>query len=458
MPTASKQVILVIFSISGFIMIFQNCGEGFSPTVNTIAGSSVSGDDSGDDNTPNPPSEPVTPNPPITPTPPTGLLVDFGLGRVERDCLASSSTDFNACVFYKNPTFQAGQKLSPPVALNYDEFFNDNTVDLRGLYDHSNSVTYAVKIPGTSLANSSFIIQSGLVTTSPSGGKWKFGTTGDDIFHLGNVNLYYWLNRQAIEVEQLHGNFYAKNKAITVRSTIVSSNNNGQISKFLNASWAGLTTNQFYFGFSASHGKVNNFDIRGLNSLSSEVAAHEAGHANLDYATMTGVPSNPNLEASCGTSGRCAKSKDGSPKAIHEGTADIHAFLLFPESTSIGEYFTNNIAGFNHCGTVPRDMKLAKTAGLKAQDFYNACSSMPGEIHALGSAYSTIWYGILVRAKAKGQTSYNNAQNLFYEHLKNITTNDTFLTAKDMILSLDSSLFSGQLASDIQAEYTAMGY
>lgn len=177
---------------------------------------------------------------------------------------------------------------------------------------------------------------------------------------------------------------------------------------------------------------------------------------------MTGVVANFNLERLCGERNQalCSRTRQGSPRAIHEGVGDVHSFLLFPEATAVGEYFLNDPEGFDHCRGVPRDMAVAKERGTTAQQFYEACraSGTQGEIHAMGSAYSTIWYGILKRAEARGAKPYLDAKNLFYEHLKAVTSDDDFISAKAMIKSIDSNIFGGQFSADIDAEYAAMGY
>ena len=52
---------------------------------------------------------------------------------------------------------------------------------------------------------------------------------------------------------------------------------------------------------------------------------------------------------------------------------------------------------------MPRDVQVIKFRGLEAQDMFEACSPhLSGEIHAMGSVYAVIWYGVFQRALTRG--------------------------------------------------------
>ena len=114
----------------------------------------------------------------------------------------------------------------------------------------------------------------------------------------------------------------------------------------------------------------------------------------------------------------------------------------------------------NHCG-VTRDVRQIQSQGLDAQDLFDACSSYgyPGEIHAMGSIYARIWYGVFKRALQRGGNDERNlAYQLFFQHLLNITNQDDFETLRETIKTIDDNLFEGKFSEDLDLEYGALNY
>ena len=116
----------------------------------------------------------------------------------------------------------------------------------------------------------------------------------------------------------------------------------------------------------------------------------------------------------------------------------------------MGELFINDPKGLEHCDS-PRNVKEIAEQGLVAQDLFDACSAYnyPGEIHAMGSIYVRIWYGVFQRAFNRGGVEERKlAYQLFFEHLRNITSQDDFETLKETIKSIDNNLFQGKFSDD----------
>ena len=132
----------------------------------------------------------------------------------------------------------------------------------------------------------------------------------------------------------------------------------------------------------------------------------------------------------------------------------------FPTLQLLENYYPIVYMEDTHCGQL-RAAKRIRNIGLQAKDLFNACKDedLPGEIHAMGSIYSTIWYGVFQRAMERGGESLREeTYKLFFEHLKNISSEDNFTSLRDVIKTLDQSLFEGQFSDDVDAEYNSIGY
>lgn len=396
-------------------------------------------------------------------------ITPFSKGRIVSNCLGASVRGANACIFRKNPVADEGRVLSNPPVINAGSFRDRRTNStcgfaLCGLTDVSDFQTYAVHIPGDKLANNDFIVNDDLIegrtgsrVRRTANNDWKHPFHEDPNLSMVKAHTFFWVNHLARSIRDLTGGFYAGGKTIGVLPVLAIL----QDELVINAFWSDRF-NIIAFGVSSPLGR----DQQGSSvhipiGLDSGVIAHEAGHALLDYASDAPIGPNPTLEDNeCGLFGfsTCSKELVGSPRAIHEGVGDILTVFLFPDSTSVGELFDNNPDGLVHCST-PRDVKKIKAQKLRARDLFSACPSTKGEIHALGSVYSTIWYGVFQKALERGgEKEREESYQLFFEHLKNVTTNDTFETMREAIKILDENLFSGRFSEDLDAEYQLMGY
>lgn len=397
----------------------------------------------------------------------TEEILPFAKGRFVPNCLEVEVNGANACIFGKNPVADTGQSLSNPPVINAGSILNERETRLYGISDVSELQTYAVNIPGNKLANEDFVsITFDGADTLPrnADGDWRYLFHNDSNLSTVKTHTFFWINHLAQSIKNTTGIFYAEGQLISVLPVLaVLESSDGERKLVINAFWS-ESFNLLTFGISVSLG----FDSQGESihmpiGLDSGIVAHEMGHGILDYASPAKIKFNPQLERNdCGpsSSATCSKTLSGSPAAIHEGVGDTMALFLFPNSTPTGETFNNDPSGLDHCG-IPRDVQKIKTQGLEARDLFDACSraSASGEIHALGSIYSTIWYGVFQKALERGgETERESAYQLFFEHLKNVTTNDTFETMRETIKSIDANLFSGRFSEDLDAEYESLGY
>lgn len=312
---------------------------------------------------------------------------------------------YDACLFYKNPVAQMkgplAAKLSYGADLTAVQVFG---VKLRNLTNP------------TVLRNTSINVSaSSGVRAVPVNGKWNFAYKDDTSKHaVSQVMAFYWLNEQIEYMRLNSGIFYAENKAITVDAFSSAVNNN--------AYWDG------------SRIVMGNFGTQEL-ALSSEVYLHEMGHANLDYATNGQITISSN---------RCA-TKFGCIGAIHEGMADIHANLLFPLDPTMAQTVTNSLGGWPE-----RDPRNFFNRNL---DYFYTTLSGNGEVHGMGTAYSTILYQIFKDAAMNPR----EFEVMFSMHLPRLTSSSDFRSAKAIWMNISDTKYAGKYTVIIKGYFEKMG-
>lgn len=312
---------------------------------------------------------------------------------------------YDACLFYKNPVAQMKGPLSTKLSYGADltavQVFG---VKLRNLTNP------------TSLRNTSINVSASAgVRAVPVNGKWNYAYKDDTAKHaVSQVMAFYWLNEQIEYMKLNSGIFYAENKAINVDAFSSSVNNN--------AYWDG------------SNIVMGNFGTQEL-ALSSEVYLHEMGHANLDFATNRQITISSN---------RCA-TKFGCIGAIHEGMADIHANILFPLDPTMAQTVTNSLAGWSE-----RDPRNFVNRNL---DYFYTTLSGNGEVHGMGTAYSTILYQIFKDAAMNPR----DFEVMFTMHLPRLTTNSDFRSAKSIWINISDTRYAGKYSMMIKNYFEKMG-
>ena len=343
------------------------------------------------------------------------------------------NTQYNACIFWKNPVAQNNKAFSAPITFDADlSPYQTHAVKLEG-YDNSG----LLQNPSFRIFAANVVAQR-FESVSTSSGLFKFEYPNDNSHKMGQVMAFYWLNLQLQYMKEWTGNFFASNKKIDVISFVP---------EIENAFWddeksevvigATLAGNEF--------------------ALSAEVYAHEMGHANVTYATNKKVVETVGefKSAAC-SDGVCCSDDSGCSWAINEGLADYHMGLLFPDSTEMLETIVNNPIGLRECN-VTRSISLNRN--LTSAQSYNACAApYKGEVHLMGRVYASIWWE--VRKKADAANPDKGAQEvdkLFTSHLPALEGRDDFITVYDKIIATDKALFSGKYSDFFTSEFNRRG-
>lgn len=364
------------------------------------------------------PTKTIAPLPSPSPSPSPGPAGN--VGTLDAGCMTNANYD--SCLVLKNPVSQRRAALSPALT---------PTSNLDSV------LTYGVKFVG--LDNSGFL-QNSSIRVVPGGtrarvkananGSWKypFSTacagatcTADANHNVGQLMAYYWLEFQATHMTTSTGKFYAKDKNITVTTFRENLNN---------AYWDG--NGNIVMGDGGSS--------KAEFAMSAEIYLHEMGHANLTYAAP----------GTSGGLGNCATAK-GCIGGIHEGQADYHAAIVFPQNgVPVGEVIVNSINGFSECG-------ITRTVGgnknTTAQQAYDACTSQKGEVHLMGRIYASVWWEV----RSKTTSVASEVDSLFTEHLKGLQASDTFETALGKIKATDQALFNSKYSKDFTDEFARRG-
>ena len=319
------------------------------------------------------------------------------------NCFTNPAVD--ACLFYKNPVAQNRGPISPRVTYGSDlTAVHVFGVKLRNQTDPNR------------LRNSSIdVFSSAGQLAAPVGGKWNFPYKDDQGKHfVSQVMAFYWLNEQIEYMKTNSGAFYAENKNIRVNAFTTSVQNN--------AYWDGANI------------VMGNFGTQEL-ALSSEVYLHEMGHANLDFATNGQI----NI-----TSSFCA-TKFGCIGAIHEGMADAHGFIMFPNDPAMAQTPQNSINGWAN-----RNPNNFLNRNL---DYFFSTVSGGGEIHGMGTAYAVILWKIM----KDPMMIQKDFEMMFSMHLPRLTSTSDFRTAKTIWMSLSDTRFSGKYTNLIKTHFESVG-
>ena len=354
-------------------------------------------------------------------------------GTLDLNCMAS--TDYNACLFLKNPVAQNGRPFNPPIT-----FFTDL----------SSVQTYGVNITNTIggfLTNGTYNIiiswDGAERTQAREDGTWKFEYANDPNHHIAQLMAHYWLNYQMAYMKE-KGGWYAENQNVQVDALNPDLENDAYFSS---------SENKIALGYFTLAGRIE-------AALSADILLHEAAHASFYYSSLGRATFSDVTHKSCSEENRaiCCKSYKGCFKAINEGQADFHSLILFfslyPSfNPLIGDGVTNEIDyGLGVC--MPRNMDYLKNQ--LATDVYNGCdpqSNLEGEIHMTGALYASIWWNIYTDPSVVK----DEITELFIEHLPLVSSEDTFETVATRILGLEQQKFNGKYSQIISHAFTERG-
>ena len=192
----------------------------------------------------------------------------FSQGIRIENCLEESSTEFNACIFGKNPVADEGESLQVLPLVNAGSVLSSGLdEELIGLIDVSDLQTYAVHIPGERLENEDFVVDYSLLSdplvdseniVRNREGNWKYVFHNEPNFNLLNTNVFFWLNHLAESIKNITGSYYGEGKKIKI-IPLYSFHDFGEgISLYRNAAWTGESVNVIIFGVSNPLGVESN--------------------------------------------------------------------------------------------------------------------------------------------------------------------------------------------------------
>lgn len=165
------------------------------------------------------------------------------------------------------------------------------------------------------------------------------------------------------------------------------------------------------------------------------VTVHEMGHANFTYANDGKNWFNINdIKCNAGNSldkNYCCSTNRGCIGAIDEGQADFHSFLTHKRGI-VGPYFENSTVGFPERNA---ELNSSLTAATAFNNSVRNTGYRTGEIHDLGGVYNAVWWSM------KDDLLDSVVEKLFFAHLKKLTSQDDFITAKEKIVLLDKQLY-----------------
>lgn len=402
--------------------------------------------------------------------------VIFSQAALDASCLQNSSYD--ACIFLKNPVAANGGALPSPVDFHSDlsrvQTYGVRLTDLdssghlqnSSLVVESTTLDCGSESATTGSASGSNNTSLGAATdtsdsttsatcasrpyrlTRTAQGDWKYPYSTSNNKAVAHLMAYYWLNYQINLMSERSGIFFARDRNIKVNPYNPALVNNARYDFQANSIEMGPAL------VSTTPPLAHEM------ALSAEIYLHEMGHANLHFGSNGNASRNMQNSVTIDRTTYC-NDANGCIGAIHEGQADFHAALIFPDRTAFMESLVNNIAGTNdmlealpgRAGGIPRDP--ARNSALTAQQAFESPAPYRrgGEIHRLGIVYSSAWWSLYSR------TGVNKIEieQLFSEHLRVLDGRDTFRTALSKLITLDRQLFGNRYSASIREEFGRHG-
>lgn len=363
----------------------------------------------------------------------TEFTATLPIAKGIRDTNCMDSSQYNACIFWKNPVAQNNMSFTPATTYETDlSYLQIYGVNIAGMTDgYLKNSTYNVTIDWNSVERA----------TANDEGTWKFHYAADPQHRIAQIMTYYWLTYQMSFMQQVSGKWDAEDKNVQVVALSDDLENDAYFSPL---------ENKIVMGYFNSSVYKENGEIE--SALSADILLHEAAHASFYHGNPNRLSMDKTTHKRCSTT-TCCMGYEGCFKAINEGQADFHSVIIFESSPTIGEGVTNNLQrGLGLC--MDRDLEAIRDR--TALDIYNACgpgSPFSGEIHNLGTFYASLWW-ILYTTQS---VSKNEIIKLFVEHLPLVSTSDTFETVGAKIINLNRQMFNGKYSRTIKRIFKNKG-
>lgn len=429
MTKHGKKIACSLGAILLLVLMSQACGQSFEVDGRLLNANS---------NLPNDPPNPFDPgNPGVCQNNPPYPFLSSWNGSYPTpvradDCLSNPA--YNLCLTYKDPVSTYGAKFSPP--------FTPSTATPQ---QEQQVFVYGVKVPSSGpLVSDHFNLRSGNhAPVAPTAiGDWKHSYRNDSNHFVAQLHVWYWVNWFRSYLIDRTGTFFASANVAKKKLQLWPAAN------VENNAYFDSSLYSISIGWSDYSHKGNRADL----ALDVATVLHELGHANYYMANRHSIDGD-NMSVSCFQNQTyCCPDRNGCPAAIHEGVADFHAKIAFPDADgSILDYFFNSPAGDQW-----RDLDWIERNNVTAKMLYDR--SQKGEIHDMGTVYASIWYGVW--KKAKESCTEAEIEKLFVEHLIGIGGTDNFISAFSTIVAFANQLFphkADKIIADFKQEYARLG-
>lgn len=383
----------------------------------------------------------------------------YGAMNLVSDCM--NDTSYNTCIFWKNPVAQRNASFDSPVRSSTD--LSDYQIHADNIQGDENG----------ELSNESIVVEAAgdgerkgpYEKVRPVDGNYKFVYKDDPNHKVGQVHSYAWANYVIKFAQRYLGTWYAVGKRITINS-YYDTDDSSELDPSDVAYWNNNKKKpQIVLGHTLDEEKGEEYALDG------GVLAHEFAHANISYATGWAIIENSeDKNESCNGEDKCCSSRYGCSKAINEGQADYLAAIVFYRksneySVSLGETFENSLMGLSSCNEISRNLFKAESTIDEKDEAYHGCNDpeLYGEVHIMGTLYAALWWAVRDSVnKAQGREGSgseltNDIDLIYMEHLMYLKGDDDFVTALDIIKTIDATYFGGKYFKKFEDEWARRG-
>jgi hypothetical protein len=381
-----------------------------------------------------------TPSPaPVGPTPIDPLVTLFQRNTVA-DCM--SNPNYDACLFWKNPVASRGSAFSTPLQFG--------TTQADTYQNHGVKLDSSVINSAGQLQTSSFINMTVNPLIISQNRFKKLYSTDASTHQVAQLQSFYWLAKTEAYMKGRTGSFYSSGRGVRINLYDVGGVDslNSDVRDNAYFQFDNLSAHVGYASVNpTSTSNVSRLEL----ALDAEITIHEAAHGEQYLALGRTDGDIPDANSvNCGAN-LCCASVNGCRNSMGEAISDIYAMFLFRGSSGIGQTWENSTRGLQGSLGVSRD---PETLNFTPAQYFSGAK----EIHEYGVVYVKIWYIARQMASQNSEATVQNLEKLFMEHMKSLTSADTYLTTYTKLRGLDQSLFSGQFANILKNAYTQTGY
>lgn len=322
----------------------------------------------------------------------------------------ATRSDFDACIYLKNPVAQRGAAVSES--------------------DLTTLLQFGVKIrdlePTGNLQNAHFQVRTlntpRLQVVEAAQFKADFS---ESTSYIEQVMAYYWADRVFEYLAPRLGASRLPVQGLTIYADDV---------------FTGFSSRAFAISLEKISGQIP-------KALSGEVVVQLLGQA-LAHSLSRGKvfdSQNSAQHNSCGMSNKgCCTTASGCSNALASSFGDYLAGIMFPNQPVLGETVADLPSGQSVCG-MNRDLQALSSSSEVA--IFSTCG---GNITLEGSWYASLWWSIRTQAEANQPGASQDIDILFFDHAQSWTATSTFNDAKQAAITLATNYKSGQYLTLIQ--------